>query len=73
MLVSPAVWRRAVGSLPLRPFLIWVADAADSAERVERIIARALESEGPNTDVRRELTSRLLVPRSVVDSFAPDR
>ncbi|HYP43569.1 MAG TPA: hypothetical protein VEQ66_00035 [Propionibacteriaceae bacterium] len=73
MLVSPSVWRRAVGSLPLRPFLIWMTDAADSADRLERVIARALELEGPNTDVRRQLTSRLLVPRSVVDSFAPDR
>jgi hypothetical protein len=58
--------------MPLYPFLIWATQVPDAVSDLEETIARTL-AEGAGEEVRRSLTSRLLVPRAVVDEVAARR
>ena len=67
-LVGVNLWRRTVAVLPFRPFLVWsVDDSARAAARVEAEIVRSREFADDSRHWRRELTTRLLVPRAVID------
>jgi hypothetical protein len=72
-LVPVAVWEQTLGTLPLRPFLVWspAADRPAQAMEWKAQTSRALgEAPAGAEGVKRRFSRELLAPRGVIDEVA---
>jgi hypothetical protein len=67
-LVPPDLWRRTLGTLPMRPFLTWSPETSSAlVPQWEEQLSASLQPAQLPEEGRSQLSEQLLAPRAVID------